>query len=126
MVSCVRIREAQNLKLFRLGAMNVPRGMMWVADERRAYLWTRGFIPRLQTYPGREVPNPLVIDITQGLADIRTVAADVLALTKLNYNACIYGDGLPVTLRFADAIGEILTAGPLPTDLPPLPFRYYI
>lgn len=126
MVSCIRIREAQNLKLFRLGAMNVPRGMLWVAHERRAYLWTRGFIPRLQTYPGREVPNPLTIDIAQGLADIRTVAADVLALTKLNYNACIYGDGVPVTLRFADAIGEILTAGPIPADLPPLPFRYYI
>lgn len=37
---------------------------------------------------------------------------DVLNLTKLNFNACIYGDGLPVTLRFADAVGEILTAGP--------------
>ncbi len=35
---------------------------------------------------------------------------DVLALTKLNYNACIYGDGLPVTLRFSDLIGNILTA----------------
>jgi len=31
-----------------------------------------------------------------------------------------------VTLRFADAIGEILTAGPIPVDLPPLPFRFYI
>lgn len=51
---------------------------------------------------------------------------DVLSLTKLNYNTCIYGDGLPVTLRFADQIGEILTAGPMDSDLPPLPFRYYI
>lgn len=125
-VTCVRIRIGQSLKLFRLGLMNIPRGLLWVANERRAYLWSRGFIPRLQTYPGREVPNPLVIDIAKGWADIRTVAADVFALTKLNYNACIYGDGLPVTLRFADAIGEILTAGPVPTDLPPLPFRYYI
>ena len=37
---------------------------------------------------------------------------DVLGLTKLNYNACIYGDGVPVTLRFADSVGEILTAAP--------------
>jgi hypothetical protein len=125
-VACIRIREASNLKLFRLSATNVPRGLMWIASKRKVFLWTKGFIPRLQTYPGREVPNPLSINIVQGHADIRVVAADVLALTKLNYNACIYGDGVPVTLRFADAIGEILTAGPIPSDLPPLPFRYYI
>ena len=34
----------------------------------------------------------------------------ILGLTKLNYNACIYGDGEPVTLRFSDTIGDILTA----------------
>jgi hypothetical protein len=33
-----------------------------------------------------------------------------MALTKLNYNACIFGDGKPVTLRFSDNIGSILTA----------------
>ena len=114
------------MKLFRLGATNVPRGLLWVANERRAYLWTKGYIPRLQTYPGREVPNPIAIDVVQGFADIRVVANDIMSLTKLNYNACIYSDGLPVTLRFASAIGEILTAGPVASDLPPLPFRYYI
>jgi hypothetical protein len=50
---------------------------------------------------------------------------DVLGLTKLNFSACIYGDGLPVTLRFASDVGEILTAAPL-GDLPPLPFKHYI
>ena len=34
--------------------------------------------------------------------------------------------GVPVTLRFADAVGEILTAAPRKNELPPLPFRYYI
>ncbi len=48
--------------------------------------------------------------ITRGVAVIDTVLKDVLALTKLNYNACIHGDGLPVTLRFSDVIGSILTA----------------
>ena len=46
-------------------------------------------------------------------------------LTKLNYNACIYGDGFPITLKFANKIGEILTAGP-DKDLEVLPFKYYI
>lgn len=52
--------------------------------------------------------------------------SDVFTLTKLNYNTCIYSDGVPVTLKFADMIGEILTAGPIQNDLPPLPFKYYI
>jgi len=48
-----------------------------------------------------------------------------IGLTKVNFNACLFGDGLPVTLRFADAVGEILTAAP-GQDGPPLPFRHYI
>jgi hypothetical protein len=38
--------------------------------------------------------------------------ADVLALTEVNHNACDYVSGLPVTLKFADRVGEILTASP--------------
>lgn len=125
-VACVRIREDARMKLYRYGTMNVARGLGWMKSPRQAYLWSKGFVERLQTYAGREVPNPLSIEVTQGDADIRQVMADVLALTKLNYNACIYGDGVPVTLRFADSVGEILTAAPRTTDLPPLPFRYYI
>ena len=125
-VVCVRIREDFSLKLLRHGNMTVPRGLGWVKSPRRAFLWTKGFVPRLQTYAGREVPKPLSIEISRGDADIEQVMADVLSLTKLNYNACIYGDGVPVTLRFADAVGEILTAAPRRNDLPPLPFRYYI
>jgi len=85
-----------------------------------------GFIPYLNGYPGRETPNPIKIDIVRGEADLLTVMKDVMALTKLNFNACIYGDGIPVTLRFADAVGEILTAGPSDREQPPLPFKYYI
>ena len=58
-------------------------------------------------------------------ADIVVVLSDIMALTKLNYNTCIYSDGPPVTLKFADAVGEILTAGPLET-VPPLSFKFYI
>jgi len=73
-----------------------------------------------------EVPNPLSVEVCQGDAEINTVLADILALTKLNYNACLYADGVPITLKFADSVGEVLTAGPLPAGGPPLPFRYYI
>lgn len=121
----IRIRNDKNLKLYRQGKHPILRGLAYIRDERTAFLWTKGFTPRLQTYPGREVPNPLLIDICRGEAAMETVLNDILALTKLNYNACIFADGVPVTLKFADAVGEILTAGPL-ESVPPLPFKFYI
>ena len=122
----VRIRSSNAIKLFRPGTHPVLRGTALQISHRGGFLWTRGFVPYLNTYPGRETPNPLRIDVLRGDGDLRTVMEDVLALTKLNFNACIYGDGLPVTLRFADAVGEILTAGPAVDKQPPLPFKYYI
>ncbi len=121
----VKINRNFDLKAFRPGTTPVLRGTALKVDDRRAYLWTAGYIPRLRTYSGREVPNPLLIEVYRGQADIDQVLKDVMGLTKVNFNACIYSDGLPVTLRFADAVGDILTAGPQ-LSLPPLPFRHYI
>ena len=121
----VRIRPTNELKLLRLGKTAVQRGTAYIAGDRHGYLWTKGFVARLATYPGWEVPNPLLVEIHRGAADLQRVMTDVLGLTKINFNACVFADGLPVTLKFADAVGDILTAAPV-GDLPPLPFRHYI
>jgi len=121
----IRIRQSTELKLFRSAKLPILRGSAFKYSKKKSYLWSKGYIPRLQTYPGREVPNPLEIFINRGVVDTDVVLADILALTKLNYNSCIFADGIPVTLRFAEAVGEILTAGPLDDDVP-LPFKHYI
>lgn len=107
----VRIRTDSNFKLYRDYSYCVPRGTVLLLSDTSGYLWTKGFIPRLQTQLGLETPNPLSVEIARGEQNIEIVCKDILALTKLNYNACIFADGEPVTLRFADRIGEILTAG---------------
>ncbi len=111
----VVIKESSNFKIFRdieheSSNYGVLRGLAFQISDREAYLMTRGFIPRLNTSSSIEVPNSLHIQITRGTSDMGKVLNDVLALTKLNYNACIFGDGVPVTLRFSDLIGNILTA----------------
>jgi hypothetical protein len=121
----VQIRRQNEVKLFRYGKKPVLRGTAVITSDRSAYLWTVGFTPRLETYPGREVPNPITVDIVRGDADLEVVLADLMALTKLNFNSATFSDGLPVTLRFADLIGEILTAGPTEIKAP-LPFKFYI
>ncbi|MBN1805398.1 MAG: hypothetical protein JW837_09120 [Sedimentisphaerales bacterium] len=123
----VQIKPVSFLKLFRKKDHPILRGMAYLFDDKQGLLWSRGMTPRLRTYPGREVPNPILVNICRGMAELKIVMEDVLALTKLNYNACNFADGLPVTLKFADAVGEILTSAPTKkVDVPPLPFKYYI
>jgi hypothetical protein len=121
----VRIGPA-NLRVFRPGRFPVLRGLALVESKSKAYLWSTGFIPRLNTYPHQGVPYPLEIEVCKGEAEILTVLRDILSLTKLNYNACHFADGKPITLQFADKIGDILTAAPIEKDKAPLPFKFYI
>lgn len=67
------------------------------------------------------------------MADIETVLRDIMRLTKLNYNNCVFADGLPITLKFASKVGDILTSLPFEDggsgedeNLTPLPFWHYI
>jgi hypothetical protein len=124
----VTIKNEKVFKLYRDKNFPILRGSLYVKNKNNAYLWTKGFIPRIQQPLGLETPNPLTIRLTRGKGNIsiEKVCADILALTKLNYNTCKYGDGMPVTLKFANVIGDILTAGKIDDLRPALPFRYYI
>ena len=122
----VQIIDAKDsLKLFRLGRYPVIRGSALVVSEKRAYLWTAGFVARLGTYPGPETPNPLEVKVQRGKCDIQTVLQDVMGLTKINFNTCLHNDRLPVTIKFADAVGDVILAAPQ-TSEPKLPFKFYI
>jgi hypothetical protein len=124
-IFAIRIRDDRGLKLFRLGEYPVLRGTALCLSKRNGYLWTRGTVAHLRTYLGSEVPNPLHIEIVQGECDLETVMNDVMALTKVNFNGCMFADGMPVTLRFADAVGEILTSAPIQPGSP-WAFKHYI
>ena len=126
----VAIKEGDSFRLLKdncdpKSQYGVLRGLCLYVDDKSGYLWTKGFIPKTETANHMEVACPLHIEINRGQSDIKVVMRDILALTKLNYNACIYGDGLPVTLRFSDKIGDILTAIP-EVNWAAKPFKYYI
>ncbi len=123
----VRIRSSQDVRLFRPDAdMPVLRGTAVAITKREGYLWTTGYVPRLRTYAGFETPKPMSVNIDYGDGEMLAVMRDVLALTKINYNSCDYASGIPVTLKFADRVGDILIASPNGAKAPPLPFRFYI
>ena len=123
----VRIKQLDDVRLFRPSASTpVLRGTALTVGDWSGYLWARGFVPRLAGYPGFETPKPLTVDVTHGEGDIVEVLGEILALTKVNHNACDFASALPVTLKFADRVGEILMASPHTVTAPPLPFRHYI
>lgn len=122
----IRVRqEYDTVRAYREGTRPVLRGTFWRTSDRAGYLWGTGFKPRLATYDGPETPAPMRIDIQHGEADIHQVAVDMLGLTKLNYNTCKLGDAEPVTIRFSDAVGEILVSNPTVETRSPK-FRFYI
>ena len=131
----VRIRKVSGgLKLMTRGSGAVMRGTALVLSENKAFLFTSGYTPRLNTYPGWNTPNPLDIEICNGEADIEVVLNDIMKLSKLNYNSCKFSDGFPITLKFAGMIGDILTTSPpdpkfrqgFEDEYKPLPFWHYI
>lgn len=122
----VQIRDPRDgLKLFRPGQYPVMRGTALHVNERDAYLWTAGYAPRLDTYLGPETPNPIFVSIRHGNASLDQVLEDILGLTKINFNSCLLYNRMPVTIKFADAIGDVLLAAPT-TGEPKLPFKFYI
>lgn len=125
----VRIKTTSGeTKLYRHGDYPVIRGTALILDQQNAYFWSNGFLPRLDTYIGPETPNPLFISLLRSsgeMPDLQDVLRDILGLTKINYNSCNFNDGLPVTVRFADKVGDVLVMGSA-QGYEKQPFKFYI
>ncbi len=125
-ITGVRITRTSEVKLFTAGDLPVNRGTALLISRRLGYIWTSGYVDHLKTYQGRETPNPLRVEICGDTnSDLKTVLRDVMTLTKMNFNSSVFADGFPVSMRFADAIGNVLMATQ-DREIPPLPFRHYI
>ncbi|GLR84360.1 argonaute/piwi family protein [Bradyrhizobium iriomotense] len=125
----VRIKTTYGeTKLFRNGDYPVLRGTAIILDAHNAYLWTTGYVPQLDTYIGPETPNPIFISVLRSsreMPHLEDVLGDIMGLTKINYNACNFNDGLPVTVRFADKVGDVLSMGSA-KGAEKQPFKFYV
>lgn len=45
----IRITSDPDLRVYHSSKTPILRGMAWIQDPKLAFLWSRGFIPRLQT-----------------------------------------------------------------------------
>ena len=116
---------SRGVRLFREGTYPPVRGTLVRLPEGGELLYTMGYIPQLDTYPKGHVPRPLEIIERIGDSDLRTVAEEILGLSKLNWNSADFAGTYPITLRFSRRVGDVLTE--LGDDQQPHPhYRFYI
>ena len=111
-------------RLLRDGQYPVLRGTQ-VQIGMQHLFYTTGYIPSLNAYPHGHVPSPLMVFDHHGDTDMRCLLGEILTLTKMNWNTAAFAGLLPITLRFARVVGEIMTE--VPRDRSPLPqFKFYV
>lgn len=115
--------KSTDIKLLREnGQYPVIRGTLLHIDDATGVLYTTGYIPYYETFPSSAIPRPIEISVYEQESSLKKICEEILALTKLNFNNCNYYDSLPITIRFAQKVGEItqyIEKGQTPPD------RYY-
>jgi hypothetical protein len=108
MSDLVWVQESSPIAIFRDGNYPVLRGT-FVDLGGKGLLYTRGSVPFYGTFPGLRVPRPLFLMPHENSdSKILTLAKDVLALTKVNWNTTQFDQKLPAPIKAAREVGRIL------------------
>lgn len=103
----VAVRPANEMRLLRNGEYPPQRGTLYTCGNER-FLYTTGTLAATGLYPHGHVPGPLQISDHVGDTAYPTILRDVLLLTKMNWNTARYAERMPVTLEFANKVGDVL------------------
>jgi hypothetical protein len=110
-------------RLVRKGTQEPWRGTLCTVGTE-TYLFTSGFVPWWNEYPGPHIPAPIQLG-SAGETDIRQRAAEILALSKMNWNNTEGMSRYPITLSFAKKVGQLMTE--LSENQAPNPsYRFYM
>ncbi len=104
----VWVHESYSVKVLRDGDFPVLRGT-FVELDGNGLLYTNGSIPYYRTYPGLYVPNPVLLcPQPQSESTIEQIAKEVFSLTKVNWNSTQMNQRLPIPIRAARKVGDVL------------------
>jgi len=107
----VTINKRKSIKFLRNGCYPVLRGTAIHLNRHEHLLYTSGYTPRIRTYPGFSIPQPLFIT-HYGDSNIQDICKEILGLTKLNWNTTSFATSFPITLEFSRKVGRILSELP--------------
>ena len=115
----------RGIRFLRVGYKPPCRGTVIELDRRNLVLYTRGFVPFYQQYPGMRIPRPIEIIEHHGDSSSNHICQEILALSKLNWNTAAFACAEPITLHFSRGVGQILAE--VPPDQTPKPwYRFYM
>ena len=107
MTDMLWVSEGGHVMLMREGDYPSLRGS-FVQVGQNGVLYTRGSVPYYGTYPGARVPRPLHLRPHECETPLTSLAAEVLALTKMNWNSTQFDGALPIPIRAARQVGRVL------------------
>lgn len=104
----VWVQESYSVKILRDGNYPVLRGT-FVDLDGKGLLYTNGSIPYYGTYPGLYDPRPLLLCPHSSCdSTVAQIAEEVFSLTKINWNSTQMNQRLPIPIRAARKVGEVL------------------
>ena len=101
-------KRNKGIRFMRSGLYPLLRGTVITLSETDYLMYTSGYTPRIRTYPGHRIPQPLYVTHI-GDSEIKAIADEILGLTKLNWNTTAFSTYLPITLEFSERVGRILS-----------------
>jgi hypothetical protein len=93
-------------RMVRKGQEEPWRGTLCLLKEQ-SYLFTGGYVPWWNEYPGMHIPAPLELGAALP-SDMKERAKEILTLTKMNWNSSDGISRVPITILFARRVGELM------------------
>ncbi len=107
MSDLLNIRHSK-IRLFRNGAYPPLRGTCFYPSLNSFVLYTKGSVPFFATYPGMYIPQAIECDCRHAERSPQSIARELLALTKMNWNNTQFDAGEPICTLAARKVGKIL------------------
>jgi hypothetical protein len=104
----ISISDGRDVFFYRNGEKAVLRGTCIQLGGESFLIYTKGHVPYQRSYLGPRVPRPLEITESYGDTPMDEIAKEMIALTRLDWNTTDYCCYLPITLKFARRVGDIL------------------
>lgn len=102
------VSQNPGARLYRDGYQPPLRGTLTELEPDHALLYTRGAVEYYGTYPGQYVPTPIALRAHRCDRSLHELAEEVLALSKMNWNSTQFDGRLPVSIRTARQVAEIV------------------
>lgn len=120
-IDLISITEETNIKaisqsasIYGISTDNYPlkRGTCIQISSNEILLWTHGTVPSVQSgrqyyAGGRAIPSPLKITRCYGNTDIETIALEILAFTKMDWNTFNFYSKMPATVSTSNVVAQV-------------------